>query len=434
MNNVCQLRTGFPILLLTLDFDTFFEKSDSTNESKVINQIHRNDNVNFDNSVDFNMYIESIQDQIQPSVNESGISGILSSSEPRCNKESESTQMDYSDLNKRLSVIQEMISSIGENQDSIFTSLSEYRTKNNKLEIENRKLLMKVQQLEMDLIKLKYPKPTVTHVLSDSSESDTSGTSSDTSDSSDSDDTVRSFSYVPVKSKKQHRKKSRKSSVKDSHTEESNVTRISESDSLSNRVSRQLSRRKPKPHSPDLKPAQVRSLTKDYQHHGAYPRQNSYYQRSLAQTGYSHGNKFTSPSIRNVPYARVIKNNTNRTPFKTKEGMRRTPCRANESMHRTPYRTNESTHMGLIMGSIGAVGIMLGVTIVTRGITPPVIVGMVLLFAVISVVTGVIRPNIMTKVSPAPIIPRSLARRLAPRKNLQSFQDHSTHSRLLQKD
>ena len=117
-----------------------------------------------------------------------------------------------------------------------------------------------------------------------------------------------------------------------------------ESDSLSNRVSRQLSRRKPKPHSPDLKPAQVRSLTKDYQHHGAYPRQNSYYQRSLAQTGYSHGNKFTSPSIRNVPYARVIKNNTNRTPFKTKEGMRRTPCRANDSMHRTPYRTNESTH------------------------------------------------------------------------------------------
>ena len=127
------------------DFDTFFEKSDSTNESKVINQIHRNNNVNFDNSVEFNIYVESIQDPIQPSVNESGISGILSSSEPQCNKESESTQMDYSDLNKRLSVIQEMISSIGENQDSIFTSLSEYHMKNNKLEIENRKLLMKVQ-------------------------------------------------------------------------------------------------------------------------------------------------------------------------------------------------------------------------------------------------------------------------------------------------
>ena len=110
---------------------------------------------------------------------------------------------------------------------------------------------MKVQQLEIYLIKLKYPKPTVTHVISDSSESDTSGTSSDTSDSSDSDDTVSSFSYVPVKSKKRHRMKSRKSRVKDSHTEESNVTRISESDSLSNRVSRKLSRRKPKPHSPD---------------------------------------------------------------------------------------------------------------------------------------------------------------------------------------
>ena len=141
----------------------------------------------------------------------------------------------------------------------------------------------------MDLIKLKYPKPTVTHLISDSSESDTSGTSSDTSDSSDSDDTVSSFSYVPVKSKKRHRMKSRKSCVKDSHTEESNVTRISESDSLSNRVSRKLSRRKPKPHSPDPKPAQVMSPTKDYQHHGAYPRQNSYYPRSLAQTGYSHG-------------------------------------------------------------------------------------------------------------------------------------------------
>ena len=75
-------------------------------------------------SVDFNMYIESIQDPIQPSVNESGISGILRSSVPRCNKESEPAQMDYSDLNKRLSVIQEMISSIGENQDSTFTSLS----------------------------------------------------------------------------------------------------------------------------------------------------------------------------------------------------------------------------------------------------------------------------------------------------------------------
>ena len=106
------------------------------------------------------------------------------------------------------------------------------------------------------------------------------------------------------------------------------------------------------------------------------------------------------------------------------------PMRVLTGLHTGQLRV----HMGLIMGSIGAVGIMLGVTIVTRGITPPVIVGMVLLFAVISVVTGVIRPSIMTKVSPAPIIPRSLARRLAPRKNLQSFQDHSTHSRLLQKD
>ena len=107
------------------------------------------------------------------------------------------------------------------------------------------------------------------------------------------------------------------------------------------------------------------------------------------------------------------------------------PMRVLTGFHTGQVRVH---HMGLIMGSIGAVGIMLGVTIVTRGIIHPVIVGMVLLFAVISVVTGVIRPNIMTKVSPAPIILRSLARKLAPRKNLQSFQDHSTHLRLLQKD